>query len=163
MYGDTAVIRRLAGRLDERAEELRRTATRLGAAAEGAHWWSVSAEAMRARVEERAALLERLASDYEEAAVALRHHADEVDEIKALIARIEREVSSLIEGAIDRLRAAGHALVKGVEDGVKAVGRLVGIGDDEPDPHDVRLAGFTPPPPGDKAWLDAPDELGVRV
>ncbi|WP_370289916.1 WXG100 family type VII secretion target [Nocardioides sp.] len=163
MYGDTTVIRRLAGRMDERAGELRRTATRLGAAAEGAHWWSVSAEAMRARVEERAAVLERLAADYEEAAGALRHHADEVDEVKALIAHIERAVGNLVEGAIDRLRAAGHTIVEGVKDGVKAVGRLVGIGDDEPDPHDVRLAGFTPPPPGDRAWLEAPDQLGVRV
>ena len=93
----------------------------------------------------------------------LRDHADEVDEIKALIDRIERAVSDLVEGALDRLKAAGHAIVDGIKDGVRAVGNLLSGGDDGPDPRDVQLAQYPTPGRGDRAWLDVPDELGIRV
>lgn len=164
MYGDTGVIRRLATTMDERASDLRATADKLVGSADTAHWWSVSGERMRGQVRERATRLRGVAADYEDAADKLRAHADEVDEIKALIDRIERMVGNLVESAIDRLKEAGHALVEGVKDGVRAVGSLVGLGGgDEPDPRDVRLAQYTSPPPGDKAWLDAPGHLGIEV
>ncbi|GAA3533745.1 hypothetical protein [Nocardioides daeguensis] len=163
MYGDTTVIRRLAGDMDERASDLRATADRLSGSAETAHWWSVSGERMRAQARDRAASLRTIAADYEDAADKLRAHADEVDDLKALIASIERTVTSLVEGAVDRLRAAGHAIVEGVKDGVRALGNLLTGGGEEPDPQDVRLAQYAVPPPGDKAWLDVPDQLGIRV
>ena len=34
---------------------------------------------------------------------------------------------------------------------------------DEPSPDDQRLASYAPPPPGDKAWLDVPDDLLWRL
>lgn len=163
MYGDTKVIRQLATRMDERAEDLRTTAQQLSGSAQDAHWWSVGAERMREQVRERAADLRGVAAEYEDAAARLRDHADEVDEIKALIDRIERAVSDLVEGALDRLKAAGHAIVDGIKDGVRAVGNLLSGGDDGPDPRDVQLAQYPTPGRGDRAWLDVPDELGIRV
>ncbi len=163
MYGDTKVIRQLATRMDERAVDLRATAQRLSGSAQDAHWWSVGAERMREQVRERAADLRAVATDYEDAAARLRDHADEVDEVKALIDRIERAVSAVVNGAIDRLQAAGHAIVEGVKDGVRAVGDFLTGGGDGPDPRDVQLAQFRSPGSGDRAWLDVPDELGIRV
>lgn len=164
MYGDTRVIRKLAAGMDERATELRATADQLSGSAETAHWWSVGGDRMRLQVRERAASIRGVAADYEDAADRLREHADEVDELKALIRSIERRVTDLVQGAVDRLKATGHAIVEGVKDGFRAVGSLItGGGDDEPDADDVRLAQYAAPPPGDKAWLDVPDELGIRV
>lgn len=165
MYGDTAVIRRQADRMDERAGDLRAKARSLSAAAESTVWVSVGGNRMKERAAERRAEVEATAAAYEDAATALRHHADEVDEIKHLIEMIEQKVKNLISGAIDRIKDVAGAVADGagkVVDGVKSV---FGGGDDDPEPSaaDQRLAGYAPPPPGDKAWLDVPDELGVRV
>ncbi|WP_408898441.1 hypothetical protein ACJ5H2_04860 [Nocardioides sp. R1-1] len=169
MYGDTRVIRRLATRMDERAVELCAAADRLVSAADRlvsaadrAQWWSVGGDRMRVQVRDRATRLRAVATEYEEAAERLRAHAAEVDELTALIAAIERRVSSLVEGAVERLRAAGHALVEGLKDGARAVGSLL-TGGSEPDPRDVRLAQYAGPPSGGKAWLDVPEQLGIRV
>lgn len=162
MYGDTRVIRRLATRMDERAVELRATADRLVSAADRAQWWSVGGDRMRVQARDRAVRLRAVATEYDEAADRLREHAAEVDELTALIAEIERRVSSLVAGAVDRLRAAGHAIVEGLKEGARTVGSLL-TGGGEPDPRDVRLAQYAGPPPGDKAWLDVPAQLGIRV
>ncbi|NGZ99955.1 hypothetical protein G5V59_06105 [Nocardioides sp. W3-2-3] len=166
MYGDTAVIRRLATKMDERATDLRATADKPGRL-RGHRALVVGQRRADARpgaraghppARDRRGLRGRRRQ-------SLRAHADKVDEIKALIDRIERMVGNLVEGALDRLKEAGHAIVEGVKDGVRAVGNLVGLGGggDEPDPRDVRLAQYKSPPPGDKAWLDAPDHLGIEV
>lgn len=156
MYGDTSVIRRQADRMDERAVDLRARARGLVAAAEASGWVSVSGDRMKQRAAERGADLEATAAAYEEAARALRHHADEVDDVKQLISAIEDRVRSLVSGAVDRLKD----LAGDVVDGARS---LVGLGDDGPSAQDERLMRYSPPPPGDRAWLDAPDELGVRV
>lgn len=162
MYGDTTVIRRLAGQMDERAVDLRAQTRGLLGAAEQTTWKSTAGSAMRKRVAERASGIEEVARSYEDAAAKLRHHADEVDRLKELIENIARTVGHLISGAIDRLKDAGHAIIDGAIDGAKKLGHLMGIGgDDSPDPHDVALASFDQPPPGDMAWLDVPDVLGV--
>jgi hypothetical protein len=155
MYGDTAAIRRQADRMDERAADLRAKARSLSAAAESTVWLSVGGDRMKERAAERRADLEVTAGSYEEAAAALRHHAKEVDEIKHLISMIESKVRGLVSGAIDRVRDFAGSVV----DGAKS---LVGAGD-EPSAADQRLASYAPPPSGDRAWLDAPDELGVRI
>ena len=155
MYGDTAAIRRQADRLDDRATDLRATARGLTAAADRAVWVSVGADRMRQRVAERRADLESTATAYEDAATALRHHAREVDELKHLISAIESRVRSLVSGAIDRIKDVAGSVVDGVKD-------VLGAGD-EPSAADHRLASYAPPPPGDRAWLDVPDELGVRI
>lgn len=155
MYGDTSVIRRQADRMDERAGDLRATARSLSAAAERTHWVSTSGNRMRERVAERRVEVEATAAAYEAAAAALRRHADEVDELKRLIAAIEARVRSLITGAVDRLRDFADSVVDGAKN-------LVGLGE-EPSADDQRLASYAAPPPGDKSWLDVPDDLGVRV
>lgn len=163
MYGDTAVIRRQADRMGERAGDLRAKARSLSAAAEATAWVSVGGDRMKQRVAERRVDLEATATAYEEAATALRHHADEVDEVKHLISVIEQRVKGLISGAIDRIRDVAGALADGagaVVDGVKGI---FGGGHDEPSADDQRLAGYSTPPPGDRAWLDVPDDLGVRI
>lgn len=154
MYGDTTVIRRLADRLDERAGDLRAKANALGAAAESARWVSIAGDRMKERVASRRADLDDTAADYEDAAAKLRHHADKVDDLKHLIATIEHKVLGLISGAVDRIKDAASAVVHGLKD-------LVTGGSD--DSADQRLAHYSPPPPGDKAWLDVPDDLGVSV
>lgn len=155
MYGDTSVIRRQADRMDERAGDLRATGRSLSAAAESTVWVSVAGDRMRERVADRRTEVEATAEAYEAAAAALRRHADEVDELKRLIEAIENRVRSLITGAVDRLRDFADSVVDGAKD-------LVGLGD-EPSAQDERLASYAPPPPGDRAWLDVPDDLGVRV
>ena len=164
MYGDTAVIRRQADRMDERAGDLRAKARSLSAVAEATVWVSVGGNRMKERVAERRVDIEATATAYEQAADALRHHADEVDEIKHRISMIEDTIRGLISGAIDRVRDLAGAVVDGVIGGVVGGVRSVfGGGDDEPSADDQRLAGYSTPPSGDRAWLDAPDELGVRI
>lgn len=165
MYGDTAVIRRQADRMDERAGDLRAKARSLSAAAEATVWVSVGGHRMKERVAERRADIEATAVAYEEAATALRHHADEVDEVKHLISTIENKVKGLISGAVDRIKDVAGAVADGAGKVVDGVKNVFGGGDDAPEPSaaDERLAGYSTPPPGDKAWLDAPDELGVRI
>lgn len=155
MYGDPDGIRRLATRMDNRAVDLRAQATTLVAGAEKTLWLSDAGGRMRERAVDRSLELRSTAASYEDAAEKLRHHAREVEELIALIAEIEEKVSNLIAGAVDRLKDAAGAIVEGAKD-------LVGAGD-EPDPADERLAHYSTPPSGDKAWLDVPDALGVRI
>lgn len=155
MYGDTAVIRRQADRMDQRATDLRATARSLSAAAEATVWLSVAGERMSRRVAERRSELDSTAVAYEEAAAALRHHAQEVDDVKRLISLIESKVRGLIAAAVDRIRDFAGSVVDGVRN-------LVGAGD-EPSAADHRLASYASPPSGDKAWLQTQDDLGVQI
>ena len=147
MYGDTGVIRRLAQQVGEQGAEIRRGADRLVGASELVVWEGRAAQAMRERMTERAVALRRTADEHDAAARALRRHADEVDRLKDLIREIARRVQGLVEEARGRLaRLADSALDR--------VGALA------PDPVDELLAGFRPPPEGDRAWLDVPDRVG---
>jgi hypothetical protein len=141
MYGDTTVIRGLARELRDQAADIRAEADRLVAQAESVHWKGLAADALRHRTHERAGALRRSAGLHEDAADALDRHAHEVDRLKDLIASIERQVHSLIDGARDRLSDLGH----GILDGVKHV---------LPDAADELLDRFVPPPPGSNGWLD---------
>ena len=146
MYGDTAVIRRLAQQMGEQGTEIRRDADQLVSASLLVVWEGRAAQAMRERMAERAVALRRTADEHDDAAQALRHHADEVDRLKDLIREIADRVKGLIEGARSRLAdLAGKAL-----DLVKLVA---------PDPIDELLASFQPPPEGHKDWLDVPDRI----
>ena len=146
MYGDTAVIRRLAQQMGEQGTEIRRDADQLVSASLLVVWEGRAAQAMRERMAERAVALRRTADEHDDAAQALRHHADEVDRLKDLISEIADRVKGLIEGARSRLAdLAGKAL-----DLVKLVA---------PDPVDELLASFRPPPEGHKDWLDVPDQI----
>ena len=134
--------------LREQAEELRREADRLLAAATAVAWRSTSADRMRSRVEDRHREIRGTAGEIDDAAAALDAHAAEVERLVALIAAIEHKVRGMISAALDRIRSAGNALIEGVKD--LAHGR---------NPLDDLLAGFHPPPSGHKAWLDVPDQI----
>lgn len=79
MYPDTAAIRALAGRLRERADEIRDLATGLLRSAAEVAWDGVAADAMRVHVQGRVAALHRTARLHDDAAEALLRHAREVD------------------------------------------------------------------------------------
>lgn len=146
MYGDTGVIRRLAQQMSEQGTEIRRDADELVSASQLVVWQGRAAQAMRERMTERAVALRTTADEHDDAARALRHHADEVDRLKDLIREIANRVRGLIEGARSRLAdLADRAL-----DLVKMV---------TPDPIDEMLSTFQPPPEGHKDWLDVPDQL----
>lgn len=85
MFGDTATIRALAGRLRERADEIRDLASTLLRSATEVAWDGVAADAMRAHVETRLAALHRTARLHDDAADALDRHAREVDLAKDLL------------------------------------------------------------------------------
>lgn len=99
MYGDTRVIRRLAGELRDRAEDIRREADRLVARTDAVGWLGQAGEALRERVRERALALRRSAGRHEDAAAALERHAREVERLQQLIEEIERRVHRLIDAA----------------------------------------------------------------
>jgi hypothetical protein len=146
MYGDTGVIRRLAQQMSEQGTEIRRDADQLVNAAQLVVWEGRAARAMRERMAERAVALRRTADEHDDAARALRHHADEVDRLKDLIRQIAHRVMGMIEAARSRLADLADKAI----DLIKTV---------TPDPIDEMLSGFQPPPEGHKDWLDVPDQL----
>ena len=146
MYGDTGVIRRLATQMADQGTEIRSDADQLVKSSQLVVWEGRAAQAMRERMAERAVALRKTADEHDDAARALRHHADEVDRLKDLIREIANRVRGLIEGAKSRLAdLADKAL-----DLIKKV---------TPDPIDEMLSSFQPPPEGHKDWLDVPDQL----
>jgi len=136
MYGDTEAIRGLARTMREEGAALRVEAEALWARAETVAWTGLAADAMRGRVRAQTDALRRTATLSDDAADALDRHAEEVDRLKALIARIEHQVMALVSAARDRLA--------GLVDLVDAV---------LPDPVDELLARFDPPPSGHRDWL----------
>src|SRR6478609_1008049 len=97
MYGDTTRIRALADRLRERATEIRALADRLVGSADRVAWAGLAAAAMRQHVWDRAAVL------HDDAAEALDRHARQVDQLKDLIASIERKARGLADKLLDKL------------------------------------------------------------
>lgn len=146
MYGDTGVIRRLATQMSDQGTEIRSDADQLVQASQLVVWEGRAAKAMRERMAERAVALRRNADEHDDAARALRHHADEVDRLKDLISEIAKRVRGLIEGAKSRLAELAEKAI----DLIKKV---------TPDPIDEMLSTFQPPPEGHKDWLDVPDQL----
>ncbi|ROR90969.1 hypothetical protein [Nocardioides aurantiacus] len=141
MYGDTAVIRRLAGQMREQAADLRIEADRLVGSVDAVAWNGGAAEAMRGAMRDFAVRLRAAANEHDDAAEALDAHAAEVDRLKALIAAIEARTRSMIAEAKDRIASAANA----VANGLRALAS---------DSFDDVLARFQPPPSGHKAWLN---------
>jgi hypothetical protein len=141
MYGDTAVIRRLAREMREQADDVRRQADALVARAETVAWRGWAADAMRNQARERGAALRSTAAAHDDAADALDRHAAEVDRLKDLIAHIERRVHRMVSAARDRLASLGTRILAGVRSLL-------------PDPVDETLDQFIPPPSGHIDWLD---------
>lgn len=96
MYGDTEVMRHRVDRLREQAADIRTTADQLVARAESVEWTGRAADAMRARIKERAVGLRSVAARHDSAADALERHLLEVDRLKEAIASAERRASALV-------------------------------------------------------------------
>lgn len=140
MYGDTEVIRGWARRMAAQGDEIRGLTDGLLRASETVLWDGRAATAMRERMSERGRRLVACADQHEEAALALRRHADRVDEVKATIAGIADRMTVLVADARARLAALAD--------------RALDLGRDLwPDPVDEALQRFTPPPPGHVDWL----------
>jgi uncharacterized protein YukE len=140
MYGDASAIRHLAGRLRDRADEIRAAAARLADHIDQAPWHGLAADAMRHHTHAQLAALRETARLHDDAADALDRHAREVQRLQDLIAAIEHKARGLVDSACARLAKAGGDLVR----------RVTGAA---PDPVDELLAHFRPPPPGHLAWL----------
>jgi uncharacterized coiled-coil DUF342 family protein len=93
MYGDTDVMRARVDQLREQALDLRTTADQLVARAESASWSGRAAEAMRARIRDRAVALRATAERHDTAADALAKHLAEVDRLKDAIGAVERRAT----------------------------------------------------------------------
>ena len=120
MYGEPHRIREIAQRLEQRAETLRARAAELESRSDGVAWVSTAADRMREAARERRDELLEVARDYDEAAQKVREHAAEVQRLLDLIASIERQARAIIEGALDRARAAFVAVVDGAGERVLA-------------------------------------------
>ena len=140
MYGDTTVMRKHAATLREQGADLRAMADQLVGQAEQIGWTGRAAEAMRARVRDRASHLRGCASSHEGAADALEQHLQQVDRTKDAIAEIERKAGSLVSDA--------QARVARVEAGDDPPGVERVAGD-----ADRALAAATLPPSGHRDWL----------
>ena len=134
MYGDTAAARKRVAQLREQGADIRGVADRLVAEAEAVAWTGRAADAMRARVKERAARLRAAAGHHETAADSLARHLSEVATLKDAIETIEHKAGALTADAQGRVAAGSHA-------------------GGDPTPEDLALASFQPPPPGHKDWL----------
>jgi hypothetical protein len=141
MYGDTAVIRRLAHDLREQADQLRGEAAALRGQAEAVLWHGWAGDGMRALVRERAESLRDVATAHDAAADVLEQHARDVDRRKEQIAALEGRARALVASARGRLADLGRRILDGAE-GLVA------------DPGDLLLDRFVPPPTGHLDWLD---------
>lgn len=138
MYGDTTVIRRLASALREQATDIRNEADALVGRAEAVPWTGLAAEAMRALFRTHAGDLRTCANQHDDAADALDRHAREVDQLKDLIAAIERRVIHLVDSVGHGLSGLAHGLA----------GHFV------PDAIGHWLDHFDAPPHGSREWLE---------
>ena len=82
MYGDTTAMRKRAGQLREQGTDVRALADRLVAQVDGLSWTGRAAVDMRARIQDRAALLRDCASQHENAAESLERHVAEIDRLR---------------------------------------------------------------------------------
>lgn len=130
MYGDTTVVRALAGALREQAADLHGESAALLARAEAVPWSGLAADAMRRVVRDHATGLAASAGAHERAAAALEHHASEVDHVKALITAAEQRVRA----ALDRAGGGAPGVVRA---------RVAHW-----------LSGVDLPPPGHLGWTD---------
>ncbi len=140
MYGDTAVIRKRADQLREQSTDIRMLAEQLVAQADAIDWTGRAADAMRARIHDRAVQLRDAAGFHDSAADSLRRHLTEVDLIKEQITGVEHRVSSLTADAATRVaRLEAHQ----DPDGICRT----------PSDEDQALVSFVPPSRGHRDWL----------
>jgi uncharacterized protein YukE len=95
---DTAALDAVARHIGGHADDLRRRASRLAAAAEGVRWHSTAAAAFRNEVHDMAWRFRRTAGEVDDAALALRQHAAAVRRAEAVVRAAERTATTAIHG-----------------------------------------------------------------
>jgi primosomal protein N'' len=143
MYGDPDVMRRRVDDLREQADDVRALADRLVAQTEAVGWTGRAADSMRVRVTERATHLRAAALQHEAAADSLERHVVEVEHRQEQVAELERRASEIVGAA----RARVAEVDRRNEAAAAGTPRI------DPDPVDVVLVGFEPPPSGHADWL----------
>lgn len=143
MYGDTSVMRKRAGELQEQGADIALTADTLVAQSDAISWSGRAADAMRARVRERARHLREAAALHETAAESLIRHLGEVDRLKESIAGVEQRAESLVADARTRI-----ARLEAEAEGDPSRAARV-----RPSETDETLAAFVAPASGHKDWL----------
>lgn len=142
MYGDTEVLRRRVDQLRGQAVDIRGLADQLVARTESTGWSGRAADSMRVRVTERATHLRGAAAQHETAADSLEKHLHEVETQQEAIAGVEKQAADLVAEAHTRLADVAR------RNETATAGLRV-----EPDPDDVTLGAFEPPPDGHRDWL----------
>jgi hypothetical protein len=96
MYGDTEVMRAHVARLREQAGDIRAEADRMVSRTEAALWPGRAAEALRARIRDRAVSLRATAERQDQAADLLERHLTEVERRKEAIASTQQRADALV-------------------------------------------------------------------
>ncbi|PPK67828.1 hypothetical protein V5P93_007170 [Actinokineospora auranticolor] len=166
-YGDPDELDRLAGQIEQRAEEVRRHGSDMDRQAGAMRWKSIAADRCRETVAGDRKALDGTADRLDEAAAILRGHAQQVRELIAAIKRIAESVVSWFTSAIDRFNQAVDAFNKAVSDMVDTVGSALGFGGDAPQAPRPPWEGwkYQPdnlPPAGDKQWLEVGQYMQAR-
>ncbi len=158
-YGDPDELDRLAGQIEQRADEVRKHGADMAAQAVAMRWKSIAADRCRETVANDRKTLDGTATKLDEAAALLRRHAQQVRELIAAIKRIAESVVSWFNSAIDRFNQAVDRFKQAVSDMVDTVGSALGFGGDAPQPPRPPWEGwkYQPhnlPAAGDKQWLE---------
>ena len=95
---DAAALEAVARRIGGHADDLRRRASRLVAAAEGVRWHSTAAVAFRRDVHSLACRFRRAAGEVDDAAYVLRQHAAAVRRAEAVVRAAERTATGALHG-----------------------------------------------------------------
>lgn len=111
MFADTTIIRALARRLRERADEIRDLAADLTTRAAAVPWSGLAADAMRAHAAVQAAALLRTAGLHDDAAEALARHAAAVDQRLDLLAATAGAAGELAGDVADGIADAAKGLL----------------------------------------------------
>ncbi|GAA3021676.1 WXG100 family type VII secretion target [Actinokineospora globicatena] len=166
-YGDPDELDRLAGRVEQHAEEVRGHGSTMVRQAQAMRWKSIAADRCRETVANDRKALDAVATKLDEAAAALRRHAQQVRELIAAIKRIGEAVVNWFNGAINRFNQAVDRFNQAVRDIANAVASGLGIGGSPPQPPRPPWEGWqyqphTLPPAGDKQWLDVGTFMRAR-
>lgn len=164
-YGDPDELDRIAGQIETRAEEVRTRATEMDAKARAMHWKSIAADRCRELIGEDKRALHGVAERMDEAAAALRRHAQEVRELLAMIKNAMEKITGWFRSAVDTFNRAVEGFKDAVKDIADGIGDALGFGGgDAPKPPQPPWQGWkwgpdNLPPEDDKAWLEVDEYL----